>query len=525
MLKKNVFWLIVFSFLFIVAGSVSAITVPQVDLCSGGGEIGDTVTLPVILTNLPGTSVSAIGMDVGYDIAVLENPTCTIGPAGSDAGKSASCSTPLSGVFRVDVSGSNNTAVGDGVVVYISFTIKVTAPLGNTTLTNTPSASDPDANPVDVTGLNGSITVLGDYTEVTVLQPNGGEIIPSGSNYAILWGAPPEAVKFKLWYSTVNRVTWNPIPKTGDFIGDTNFYNWEVPKPLGNKKKTCFVKVVGYKADGVVVGPDKSNAPFTIEVLKLTSPDGGEIIGSKTWHAITWTTNATKNPVAKVKLCYTKDGGVSWNLISAIPGNNPGSYDWKVPCLKTTSTSCKVKVELKDESGNILGTDASDSYFKIKRTCNDLEGYWNGSETLSLCCEYNGQSECDTIGGSATIFINQNGCNINWFISGTNIERSGTTWCNNLEVGGIFCNPEALPGATFTENYLSMYGTINGDVITLNGSGVCTGTYQGINFACHGTDHAVITRSLYEISEGKQTAKEPKLFMNNSLRIFTAIGQ
>jgi hypothetical protein len=83
---------------------------------------------------------------------------------------------------------------------------------------------------------------------------------------------------------------------------------------------------------------------------------------------ITWTTNATMNPVKKVNLYFTKDGGVTWNLITTIKGSNPGSYPWTtMPTVKNPKNQCKVKVELIDASGNILGRDVSDSYFTIDK--------------------------------------------------------------------------------------------------------------------------------------------------------------
>jgi hypothetical protein len=120
------------------------------------------------------------------------------------------------------------------------------------------------------------------------------------------------------------------------------------------------------------VGVAISAAPFTIEVVKVASPNGGETWKEGETHDITWTTNGTKKPVAKVKLYYTKDGESTWNRICdpltgkcALTGN-PGSYDWKVPSVRKTKENCKVRVELIDKSGNLLGTDASDNYFSIQ---------------------------------------------------------------------------------------------------------------------------------------------------------------
>jgi hypothetical protein len=193
---------------------------------------------------------------------------------------------------------------------------------------------------------------------ITLLSPIGGEVIPSGSTYTIKWVATSEAVKFKLHYSKDNGKTWILIASN---VTGTS-YNWLIPIFFDNKKQ-CLVKVKAFNSSGVQIGKDKSNSTFTIEVVKLTSPDGGETLTRGTPYTITWTTNTTKNPVTSVKLTYTTNGGTTWTLIDT-PSGNPGSYNWTVP--NVSSSSCKVKVVLKDASGTALGKDASDGFFTIQ---------------------------------------------------------------------------------------------------------------------------------------------------------------
>ena len=194
-----------------------------------------------------------------------------------------------------------------------------------------------------------------------LLQPTPGEGVPSGFPYPIQWEPSPDAVNFKLNYSMDNGTTWSFL---ADVLGDTR-YDWNVPIPANNKKK-CLVKVIGFDSSFTSqVAVDKSDAPFTIEVVKLTSPDGGESLTSGPGGTITWQTNGTKSEVAKVKLYLSKDGGITWAPITDIPAPDPGSYSWTVPNVTSSKTKCKVKVVLKDATGKVVGSDMSDSTFTI----------------------------------------------------------------------------------------------------------------------------------------------------------------
>ena len=195
----------------------------------------------------------------------------------------------------------------------------------------------------------------------TLITPNGGEVIPSGSTYTIKWGTFPGATSFKLMYSMNKGKKWKLID--GGMTGTS--FDWQVPTSPKNKKK-CLVKVIGYDASGRKVGADTSDSTFTIEVAKVTFPNGGETLASGYPYTITWTTNETKGAVAKVVLKYTQNGGVTWEKITAIEGIDPETHLWTVPGVPKTKSKCKVKVVLKDASGNPIGSDRSDSYFTIQ---------------------------------------------------------------------------------------------------------------------------------------------------------------
>src|SRR5439155_6143198 len=107
---------------------------------------------------------------------------------------------------------------------------------------------------------------------------------------------------------------------------------------------------------------DTSDRPFTIEVVRLDSPNGGQDLTSGTQTMIGWNTNATMRPVAKVRLQYTLNGGGAWKSITMLTGN-PTSYAWTVPTVSNAQSNCKVRVVLQDASGKGLGKDDSNATF------------------------------------------------------------------------------------------------------------------------------------------------------------------
>jgi hypothetical protein len=218
-------------------------------------------------------------------------------------------------------------------------------------------SNDPDTPTVDV-----SLSGIGvsAYSEVILLSPNGGDVIPSGSRCVVRWGSPLETAKFRLQYSMDNGVVWKTIEEN---LTAAN-YNWTVPIPIGNKK-ACLIKVIGYNASNIRIGADKSDAPFRIEVVSVTSPQDRDLLVSGETQRIRWRTNGTKEPVAGVRLHYTKDGGSTWLPIATAITGNPGYCDW-TPSVGAMKRKCKVKVVLKNASGDTVGSDVSEGFFSIQ---------------------------------------------------------------------------------------------------------------------------------------------------------------
>jgi hypothetical protein len=212
---------------------------------------------------------------------------------------------------------------------------------------------------------------------MALIKPNGGEVLHAGEDLSIEWRGCSDAIKFDLMVSFDSGLTWRFIDDEdtpgvieGKGVTGTTLKT-KVPSPGTGNRTTCFIKVIAYNAAGKLIGSDTSDKPFTIEVVKLTSPNGGGApLKQNDTINITWTAYETSEPITKVQLYYTKDGGVTYYLITTLSGTYPlGGYSqpWTLPPVGTIpKTKCKVKVVLKDAKGVIRGSDASDSYFTIE---------------------------------------------------------------------------------------------------------------------------------------------------------------
>ncbi|MBI5635000.1 MAG: SBBP repeat-containing protein [Nitrospirae bacterium] len=197
------------------------------------------------------------------------------------------------------------------------------------------------------------------FTSVTVLSPNGGETLMTGSSYQITWGSPASATKFTIQYSMNNGTSWKTIAT--NITG--NSYNWTVPAQTANKPNSL-IKVIGYNSVGGQVGIDQSNAKFLMAVVRVTSPNGGESWNKGTVHPITWTTGTSIKPIAKVNLYYKYDA-TGYKLMQTYTGSNPGTHDWTLPMVTAKKTACRVKVELIYTGITAKGNDVSNANFTI----------------------------------------------------------------------------------------------------------------------------------------------------------------
>jgi hypothetical protein len=126
--------------------------------------------------------------------------------------------------------------------------------------------------------------------------------------------------------------------------------------------------------------------------------------------------------------------------------------------------------------------------------CVDIAGVWNYSESGTVTCSADGESETIYPYGSGTVTVIQDGCTVTYYVPNTTYSRSGTVVGNSIQVTGVFVVPLA-DGVSVTENAYTGSGTISSDErrINLSGSGYASGFYEGIYGECTGTSQVTLT--------------------------------
>lgn len=122
--------------------------------------------------------------------------------------------------------------------------------------------------------------------------------------------------------------------------------------------------------------------------------------------------------------------------------------------------------------------------------CAQIGGTWTETARVTLTCIPADESDTTTATGTGTIA--QSGCNISYTVAG--IARTGTVSGYSFTMSG----PAALaaPGATLTENLLTISGTISADArrITATGTGRLAGSAPGYSVSCDVSSSSTLTR-------------------------------
>ncbi len=110
------------------------------------------------------------------------------------------------------------------------------------------------------------------YSALKLTSLNGGERIAAGEPYLITWGAPAGTSDFQGLVLPQRRVELG-VAHADAAASDARRLSWLVPQLAANATR-CLVKISGVLNGRAVI--DMSDKPFTVEVVRLMSPNGKE---------------------------------------------------------------------------------------------------------------------------------------------------------------------------------------------------------------------------------------------------------
>jgi formylglycine-generating enzyme required for sulfatase activity len=123
---------------------------------------------------------------------------------------------------------------------------------------------------------------------------------------------------------------------------------------LGTETQTFEVELLD--VDWELIYPLNFTIVGVPKVVTLLWPNGGQMLQADTAIPMTWSSSGS---ISNVKLEYSDDNGLDWDVIEASTPND-GQYDWVVP--QVTSSQCLVRVSDASDAGV---TDTSDGVFTI----------------------------------------------------------------------------------------------------------------------------------------------------------------
>ena len=187
-------------------------------------------------------------------------------------------------------------------------------------------------------------------SDIIVTSPLGGEEWEASTTNLITW-VDNGVSRFRVRYSTNDGLSYSYVTSNTY----ANSVNWSVPNNPGVNYK---IKVEDYYNSCKY---DESDSVFEVTpptpTLTLTAPNGANTLYQGQNYTVRWSSSHLTSPY--VRLDYSLDSGLTWNVISNIT-NNDGSEVWSVPNVSTEKALVRVS-----EYGNASMYDISNANFFI----------------------------------------------------------------------------------------------------------------------------------------------------------------
>lgn len=200
---------------------------------------------------------------------------------------------------------------------------------------------------------------------VTLMSPNGGEIIAAGQPYTITWEASDDrpGVSCSVLLSVDGGSTYNTL--ASGLMG-VQSYTWQVPAVLGATRAR--IRVVCRDSAGMT-SQDESDATFAIDrsapEVRVATPNGGDLIVRLGLPVHIQWTSSDDVAVASHDILISTDSGATFTpVVTNLPGTAQ-SYDWVLPRGLRTPKA-RIRIVTRDFVGRTSQDDSDRNFILIR---------------------------------------------------------------------------------------------------------------------------------------------------------------
>ncbi len=203
---------------------------------------------------------------------------------------------------------------------------------------------------------------------VTVVYPNGGEVLVHGDTVTIEWRVvqdPGELISgVAIHYTTNDGVAWPAIT-----LSTENDYSYDWTVPTGGTSDRVRFRVTLYYLEFSVLGTDESDAnnriiessdTLSVTLLDPNPPTNGNYIRGGYRHLIQWEATGSLAEITGFELFYSLNSGAGWTRIDQVV-DTVNSYSWLVP--RMDSDHGRIRVSLTTDAGRLSVISNNDIIF------------------------------------------------------------------------------------------------------------------------------------------------------------------
>lgn len=278
---------------------------------------------------------------------------------------------------------------------------------------------------------------------LALTYPQGGETFTAGTPVVITWTssnvdehtADVHLYKAGQWYQYL-----------GSVAAAANGYLWNISPAVGDGSDYT-IGVTACRHGGIECTSDFSDGPFSIvgslpaPVLRLTSPNGGEVWSAGTTQAITW---IAENIAGTVDVYLGHHGGSEWRWIGAAPAAAE-RFDWSICRQFADAADYMIQVAWWGVEDELF--DTSDGPFTVTDTQpppaliapNGGELFAAGSDIVVAWTPFDGMATLELYAGTQVVqtvrHVPGNAGSYQWRIC----ERVGDGSNYTLRLSGVSC--------------------------------------------------------------------------------------